>query len=654
MMPGWLGRVRRFVFGRPVTSAHALEHRLPISLALPVFASDALSSVAYATGEILIVLGGVFAASGAGSAIGLQLPITLSIVMLVLIVTASYHMAIAHYPSSGGAYTVAKSNLGVIPALTAAAALTISYITTVAVSVSAGLAELCSAFQGLQPYRVWLAVALVALIALANLRGAREAGWIFAFPAYSFILVVGTLALSSIYHVITNTVQPAAQPLGAIEPVGALGLLVVLRAFSNGCSAMTGIEAVSNGVSAFKPPEAKHAQQTLILLAGILIFLFVGVGYSTWAFHIVPSHVETVLTQLARANFGTGVMYHLTAYVTLLILLVAANTSFAGLPRLLSIVAEDGYAPRILKQMGDKLVYNRGIYALTFLSIALIVMFQASVTSLLPLYAAGVFLSFTLSQAGLARKVYLERKPGWRGTFAMSVFGATVTGAVTLVVTQARFLEGAWVVVLLIPLLVLIARTIKAHYDWFSRVMKVDARSFNSLRDPAEPLTVMTLLSDLNRGALEGLDCALDIAGGRKDSRVRAVHIELLPQASEKLRERWRRYVEPFVGKHVRLDVVPSPYRWLIPPVLDYIDRLHHDYPHDRIVVVIPEFETGNWLTHLLHNASARRLYTALLGKPQVTIVSCRFFMRPRGPARTAEAAAVSEAVDSAEGQAEQ
>lgn len=316
---------------------------------------------------------------------------------------------------------------------------------------------------------------------------------------------------------------------------------------------------------------------------------------------------------------------------------------------MLSIVAADGYAPRILTQLGDKLVYNRGIYALTLLSIALIIMFQASVNALIPLYAVGVFLSFTLSQAGLARKISRERDRGWKRTLAMSLLGATVTGIVTLVIVEAKFLEGAWVVVVLIPLLVLLSRTIKAHYDWFTQSMKVDARSFNLLRDPAEPLTVVTLLSDLNRGALEGLDCALDIAGGRKDSRVRAVNIELVPQATEKLRERWRRYVEPFVGKHVRLEVVPSPYRWLIPPVIDYIDRVHHDYPRDRIVVVIPEFETGNWLTHLLHNASARRLYTALLDKPHVTIVSCRFFMRPKVKAKTPEIAAAAEELQDGE-----
>jgi amino acid transporter len=634
VMPGWFGRFRRVVFGRPVPSAAALEHRLPVGLALPVFASDALSSVAYATEEILIVLAATFAANRVGSAAGLQVPITLAIVGLILIVAASYRMAIAHYPTSGGSYTVAKHNLGAYPGLTAAAALAIDYIMTVAVSVSAGVAALTSAFPVLYPWRVWLAVVLVAFIAFVNLRGVREAGWIFALPAYSFIMLIGILIFSSLYHYLTGTVVPAPPPAGAIAPLHSLALLVILRAFSNGCSAMTGIEAVSNGVSAFKVPEVKHAQQTMVALALILMFLFTGVGFSAHAYQIVPTHLETVVSQLARSNFGGGVLYHLIAYATLAILLVAANTSYAGFPRLLAIVAADGYAPRILNQLGDKMVYNRGIYALTAISMVLILLFNASVNALIPLYAVGVFVSFTLAQAGLARKVSLERKRGWRQLALMSGTGALITGLVALVIAESKFMQGAWVVILLIPLLVFAARAIKAHYDWFSRAMAVDPHYYKELRDPAEPITVITLLSDLNRGALEGLDCAMDIAGGRKDSHVRALHVELAPHASARLQERWRRYVEPYVGKHVRLDVVPSPYRWLVPPVLDYIDRMAAEHAHDRIVVIIPEFETGNPITHLLHNASARRLYAALLDKPHVTIVSCRFFMRPKGVVR--------------------
>jgi amino acid transporter len=617
------------VFGKPVPTTASLHHRLPVFLALPVFASDALSSVAYGTEEILIVLAGATAAASSGTAVGLQLPITIAISILVLIVVASYRQAIAHYPTSGGSYTVAKNNLGAIPGLVAAAALAIDYTLTVAVSVSAGVAAVTSAFPVLHQWRVELVVALVIFISLVNLRGVKESGWVFALPAYSFIACLTVLICTSVYHALTGTVVPAPAPADAITPLGGLTLLVILRAFSNGCSAMTGVEAVSNGVSAFQPPEVKHARITLALLAGILLFMFLGVGFSAHIYGIMPSHTDTVISQLARANFGSGWMYQLIAYTTLAILLVAANTSYADFPRLISIVAADGYAPRIFTQLGDRLVFNRGVYALAGLSIVLVIVFKASVNALIPLYAVGVFLCFTLSQAGMARKLAIDRKRGWRQAMLISIFGACVTGVVTLVIVNAKFTQGAWVVVLLIPLLVLAGMWVKMHYNWFVRMMQVGDSSFGGLRDPAEPLTVVTLMSDLNRGALEGLECAMDIAGGRKDSRVRAVHIELVPQYTDRLRERWRRHVEPFVGKHVRLEVVPSPFRWLIPPVLDYIDRVHHEFPRDRIVVIIPEFETGNPITHFLHNASARRLYTALLGKPQVTIVSCRFFMRP-------------------------
>lgn len=790
-MPGWIGPVRRLIFGRPVPSHAHLAHRLPVSLALPIFASDAVSSVAYGTEEVLIVLAGAFAYSGAGSASGYLMYLALPIAILIAIVAFSYRQAIAYYPTSGGSYAVAKGNLGVYPGLVAAAALVIDYIMTVAVSVSAGVAALTSAFPILHSYKVWLAVVLVVFIALINLRGVRESGLIFALPAYAFIGSVLLLSVVSCAHYffgsVFGPVQLCPLPTDPILPVSTLGMLVFLRAFSNGCSALTGVEAVSNGVSAFKVPEVKHAQQTLVFLAVILILMFLGVSFSAHIYHVVPSHVETVLSQLARASFGDSLLgnigYQVITYATLLILMIAANTSYAGFPRLLSIVAADGYAPRIFTQLGDKLVFNRGIYMLTLVSVMLINVFKASVNALIPLYAVGVFLCFTLSQVGMVRRLRLDHKPGWQMNSVISAVGAAITGIVTLVVVISKFAEGAWMVVILIPLLVVIARSIKAHYDWFVEKMIVGEQAFRPLRNPAdpltaivllkevdqsalealdkaldmvgdrpnstvlavhfevkrektphlleqwdkyvkpyvgskvsleikpasgpniipsvlnyidrlcakkpvdrivavipefetgnlftqarhnasarrlykallerpritivssryfsrepddrlakhrptEPLTVITLLSDINRGALEGLDCALDIAGGRKNSHVSAVHIELVPEFTERLRERWRRYIEPYVGKNVRLDVQPSPYRWLVPPVLEYIERLRKERPEDRIVVVVAEFETGNVITHFLHNASARRLVAALLGRQHVTAVTCRFFIR--------------------------
>jgi len=636
-MPGPIGLVRRLVFGRPVPTAAGLAHRLPIYLALPVFASDALSSVAYATEEILFVLAAAWALGNAGPATGLLMPVTAAIVVLILIVVNSYRNAVHHYPTSGGSYTVAKHNLGVYPGLTAAAALAIDYVMTVAVSVSAGIAAVTSAYPVLYHYRVELALVGLGLMALVNLRGVKESGWTFALPAYGFIVAIGLVILSSVYHYLCGTIVPVPPAAGAITPIAAVSVLIVLRAFSNGCSAMTGVEAVSNGISAFAPPEARNASRTLAILAGLLVFLFAGVGFSAHVYGVLPSHTETVVSQLARANFGHGFLYSIVAYSTLAILLVAANTSFAGFPRLFSIVSADGYAPRIFTQLGDKLVFNRGIYTLTAVSAVLIVAFHASVNAMIPLYAVGVFLCFTLSQAGMARKLSVDRQRGWQASAAFSAIGAVVTGIVTAVIIQSKFIQGAWVVVVLIPVLVFVGRGIKAHYDWFSSRMRVDPREFSPLRDPAEPLTVITLLSDLNRGALQGLNCAMDIAGERPHTEVRALHVELVPEATERLRERWRRYVEPFVGKHVRLEVVQSPYRWLIPPVLDYVDRMMRERPGTRLVMVIAEFETGNPITHLLHNASARRLYAALRNKPQVMIVTSRFFIRDVGTSQPSQ-----------------
>ena len=627
-MPGLIGRIRRLIFGAPVPTTAHLTHRLPIFLALPMFASDALSSVAYATEEILIVLAGV-RTPGGGIATGYLLPLTFGIVILMLIVITSYRLAISHHAGSaaGGSYTVARENLGVYPGLVAGASLAIDYILTVAVSVSAGVAALASANANLLPYKVEIALGIVLFIALLNLRGVRESGWVLALPAYTFITSLLVLIGSSIYHYFNGTVQQIPPAHDAVVPTTALGLVVLLRAFSSGCTAMTGIEAVSNGIKVFQPPEGKNASKTLLLLGMILATLFVGIGFSAYFYGAVPTHSETLISQLARANFGGGILYYLIVYATMVILLVAASTSFAAFPQLLSMVANDGYAPRIFSQMGDKLVYNRGIYALTLLSGLLIFVFNASVTNLIPLYAVGVFLCFTLSQAGMVRRAQRERGHGWRTTAIICGIGATVTGSVAVIITEAKFLEGAWLVVLIIPLLVFAARGVKGHYDWFQRMMAVEVESFKPLRT-LEPLTVITLVSDLNRGALEGLDCARDIGGNHKDSRIRALYVELVPERTERFRERWRRFVEPYVGKHVRLDVVPSPFRWLIPPVLNYITRVEAEFPGHRIIVVIPEFETGSAVTHLLHNASARRLYAALAGRPNLTIVSCRYFIR--------------------------
>jgi len=635
--------VRKVVFGKPLPSSAALEHRLPIGLALPVFASDAISSVAYSTQEILMVLGGV-ALIGGGAALGLQIWISIAIAVLMLIVVTSYRRAVVLYPTSGGSYTVTKHNLGAFMGLIAAAALLIDYIMTVAVSISSGVDALTSAYPRFLSDRVEIALLLVAILTLANLRGAKESGWLFALPLYSFVLLTGSMVIWSLVHFIlggghvqamgVNPHLPAnlQLPGGLIVPkAGAtLGLFILLRAFANGCSAMTGTEAVSNGVSAFKPPEAKHAAQTLLLMAGILLFLVLGIGFAAHIYGVVPSEHETVLSMVTRATFGYGLPYYLTQFATLLILMVAANTSYADFPRLMAFVARDGFAPKAFTSLGDRLVFHRGILALALISAAVIVVFKANVTALIGLYSIGVFLCFTLSQLGMAKKIGAMREQGWRGGVTLNLIGATVTGLVAVVVAVSKFTEGAWMVLLLIPIIITVCYAIKRHYEWFERTMTVHPEDYNPLTEPAEPVTVLVLVSsDIHRGILEGLECGRALADSKPGSMLRAVHIEMDPEKTERLKTKWAQLVEPCLGQTIKLDIIPSPYRWLTEPILDYLDWIDLERTGDRIVVVLPEFETGNPITHFLHNFTARRLRAVLLNRPHVTVVSSRFFMKP-------------------------
>jgi len=632
------GFIRGLIFGKPLATSVQLEHRLPILLALPVFASDALSSVAYATEELLIVLAetfGITSETAVGIEIGgLALPILISmaIAALLVIVGLSFYQAIQLYPSGGGSYSVVRDYLGAAPGLVAASALTIDYILTVAVSISAGVAALTSAFTLLLPYTILLALLLVAVITLINLRGTRESGWTFAVPAYTFISMIALLIVTSVYQYIRTgghlpQIPPPAEPFPVQHT---FGLFIVLRAFSNGCAAMTGVEAVADGTSAFRPPEARNAGLTLIVLISILAFLFLGVGFAATVYHAQPSETVTVIAQLAEANFGRNVLFFLTQFATLAVLMVAANTSFAGFPRLAAVVARDGFMPKALSRLGDRLVFTWGILALTIVSGLLIWLYRANVTALIGLYAVGVFLTFTLTQLSVVRRILSLRSPGWQRQLVIGLTGAIATGIVTTVIAVSKAGQGAWIVLVAIPILVGIMTLIKRHYDWFDRTMTVDEHDYNPLGEPVEPLTVLVLVSsDIHRGILEGLEAGRAIAGGHPDSELRAVHVEMDPDKTPRLKAKWTKLVEPHLGQKIKLDIIPSPYRWLVEPVMDYLDWTDLERTGDRVIVVLPEFETGSFLTQFLHNFTARRLRAALLNRPHVTVVSSRFFMKP-------------------------
>jgi len=633
-------RVKSLVFGRPIATSVHLEHRLPIYLALPVFASDALSSVAYASEEILIVLAAFFV-SGGITATGYLIPVSIGIAVLMLIVAASYRRAILLYPQSGGSYTVARRNLGANYGMMAGAALIIDYILTVAVSVSAGVAALTSYLPQLIDYRIWLGIGLVGLITWINLRGTKESGWTFALPAYTFVTMILLTLLATLYHALNGGITPLPPNPQAIQPgesvSGLLVLWVLAKAFSNGCSALTGVEAVSNGVGAFQPPESKNAAKTLMILIGTLIVLFVGVGFAAHAYQAIPvEHGETIISQISKAAFSDlpagHLLYTLTMAATLAVLLVASNTAFAGLPQLLAMMARDGYAPRVLLSQGDRLVFNRSIIGLALISSLLIVVFKASVNMLIPLYAVGVFLCFTLSQAGMFRRMVTEQAEGWRMGALLNGVGMAVTGIVTLVIAVTKFSHGAWLVCVLIPALMFVSRKIKEHYMWFEQRMAVRPSDHNPLSGPIDHLTVIVLLSsDIHRGTLEGLEAARAIVEGRKNSVLRALHIEIDPEKTKRLKNKFDSLVEPYLGRIIRLDIVPSPFRWLIEPVVEYIEKLDRERPHDRIIVVVPEFETGDFFGKLMHNQTAARLRAALFNRPNITVLSHRFFMRPIG-----------------------
>ena len=630
-------RLLRGLFGNPLATSVHLEHRLPIFLALPVFASDAISSVAYGPQEILLVLASTAVAAGSKiSAAGYLIPISLAIAVLMLIVAFSYRRAVHLYPTSGGSYTVAKSNLGPMVGLVAAAALLIDYIMTVAVSISSGVDALTSANTELKPYTVTIALLLVVFITLINLRGTKESGWWFALPLYSFVVMLTLLIFTAMFHYYTGQVHPLPPPENPVQPspFHLLTLFVILHAFANGCSSMTGVEAVSNGVSAFQPPEPRNAARTLALMVAILVFTFLGVSFAAHAYHVIPADPNqggvTVLAQLAEVSFGRNILFYLTQYSTLAILMVAANTSFADFPRLLAFVARDNYAPKTFVTQGDRLVFSRGIITLAVISGFLVWFFKANVSALIGLYAVGVFLCFTLSQLGMVQKLRTMRDKNWMQGAAINFIGAIVTGVVTVVVLATKFKDGAWIVAVLIPVIIAICSIIKRHYDWFDRIMTVHPEDFNPLSEPAEPVTVLVLISsDIHRGILEGLECGRAIADGRPDSILRAVHIEMDPAKTPRLKARWEQFVEPHYGHKIRLDIIPSPYRWLIEPIMDYLDWTDLERSGDRVIVVLPEFETGSFITQFLHNFTGRRLRAALLNRPHVTVVSSRFFMKP-------------------------
>lgn len=605
MKPNWF---KRLIVGPPMPLARAHHERLSKTTALAVFSSDALSSVAYATEEILLML----VLAGA-AAMQLANPISLAIAALLLIVAVSYQQTIYAYPGGGGAYIVARANLGTLPGLVAAAALLTDYVLTVSVSVAAGVAAVTSAIPTLHPYKVSLGVGCVAAIAFANLRGVRESGRVFAVPTYLFIATFAILVLGGLFRLLTGEFQPLNT--GPPQAAAPLTGFLILRAFSAGCVALTGTETISNGVPAFKPPESRNAAITMGWMAFILASLFVGITILASALGVVPVEEETVVSQIARGLFGAGLFYYLIQASTALILVLAANSSFSGFPRVSSLLARDRYAPRQFATQGDRLVFSNGIIILAALAALLIIVFRGETHALIPLYAVGVFISFTLSQAGMVRHWLVERGRGWTWRLAINGVGATVTGVVTLVIAVSKFTHGAWIVVLVIPLLVLTCLTIHRHY--------MEVADQLSLEEDGDPPvitrhTVLVPVGDLHRGVVRALQYAKSLSPD-----ARAIFVETDPARTRKLEEKWQKW-----GCGVPLVVLTSPYRSLLGPFLEYLNHLQGQGESHFVTIVIPEFIPARWWQYLLHNQTALLIKGALLFRKNVVVTDVPYHLK--------------------------
>jgi len=612
-----------WLIGRPLQTADAPHQAIGKVVGLAVFSSDAMSSVAYGPQEMMVVL----AAAGA-AALGLAIPISFAIVSLLIILTLSYEQTIHAYPGGGGAYIVARDNLGELPAQTAGAALLTDYILTVAVSISSGVAQITSAFPAIYPYRVEISVGLVLFVMLVNLRGVKESGAVFALPTYFFIVLMFVTVILGLFSYLTGSLGTVVNPppLETVLAAQAVNLFLILRAFSSGTTALTGVEAISNGIPAFREPRSRNAGITLISMAAILGSLMVGITFLAVHIGAVPSAEETVISQLARTVYdGRGPLYLATITATTLILILAANTSYADFPRLSALMAADGFLPRQLTYKGSRLAYSRGIVALALIACLLIIVFKASVTALIPLYAIGVFLSFTLSQSGMARRWWkaghlppgkevkepgstLRHESGWQLKMIINAVGAVSTLVVMLVFATTKFHDGAWIVVLLVPALVFIFLRIHHHYRDLAKDLSLEAYG-TPPRPPRH--RVILAIGGVHRGSLAALQYARTLSND-----VTAVYVSIDPTEAERVQRKWDEW-----GEGIRLVVLDSPYRLLIEPLLDYIEEIAASrQPNEVITIVVPQFVPRRWWHNALHTQTALMLRMALLFKPGIVI----------------------------------
>ncbi|HYA14903.1 MAG TPA: APC family permease [Syntrophales bacterium] len=601
--------LKSVLIGTPIESIKEKHERLPKTMGLAVFSSDALSSVAYGPEEILLAL-----IVGGTALLHYSMPIAIGIVTLIAIVSMSYFQTIHAYPSGGGAYIVAKENLGAYPGLVAGAALLIDYVLTVAVSISSGIAAITSAFPDLRNYTVAMCLIAILFIMVVNLRGVKESGKVFSIPVYLFIgsllLLIG-VSITKYFSLPHLTLNGLNETTSNVFP-----LFIILRAFASGCATLTGIEAVSNGVRAFKAPEARNAGITLMWMAMILGVLTLGIAFFAHQYNILPNENETVLSQLSRAVFSKGIIYYTIQFATSLILILAANTSFADFPRLSSIMAADRYLPRQLSNRGDRLVFSNGILILGLLSMLLIVLFSGDTHTLIPLYAVGVFTAFTLSQAGMVRHWFKAKEAGWRKGIVINGIGTITTAIVLAIISVEKFTHGAWIVLIAIPSLVILTRKIHQHY--ISVAQQLSVEYCITEEKEFKHHSVIIPISGIQQAVI----AAVKYAKALSDDAI-AVYVCLDPIETAKIRAKWDKHC---MG--VSLVILDSPYRSIIEPLMDYVTEVQTRYKDGVITIVLPEFVPSKWWHHLLHNQTALFIKGVVLFKKGVVSTSVPFHLK--------------------------
>ena len=624
--------LKRMLIGRPLATDEADHQRISKTIGLAVFSSDAISSTAYATGEVMLVLVGAAGLYndpnrpklGVEDTPGLLPAIAILVVVLLAIVANSYRQTIHAYPDGGGAYIVSRENLGELPSLVAGGSLLVDYVLTVAVSIAAGVLAMYSAFPGLKDYRVEICLFFVLLLTVANLRGVKESGTFFAVPTYAYMVAMAMFIVWGLVSKATGNLHPMKVDLEALAEVREnfkvsdtfvpVSAYIFARAFSSGAVALSGVEAISNGIPAFRKPTSKNAATTLVWMSLILGSGFLGISMiATWM-KPTPSESESVISLMGKELMGQGVPYYFLQFATMAILILAANTAYADFPRLAAILGKDGYLPRQFAARGDRLVFSNGVLILAVMASVLLVVFQGDVSKLIPLYAVGVFTSFTLSQTGMVRHHLKEKAKGWRLSMAFSIVGAIATGIVMIVVIVSKFLIGAWIIVVIVPIIVIAFKGVSRHYHSVAQQLRITP-------EPETPVlqhSVVVLVGGLQRSTLNALRYARSVHA----DHTLALSVAIDENHADKIRADWDRY-----GITVPLEILESPYRDLTTIVINHLDELDRRWGHDYVTVVIPEFVTPHWWQGVLHNQSALALKLRLLARRDTVVVSVPFHL---------------------------